>query len=78
MQRAPQSSPASPTTADKSPIAKAAADSASRVVWDEGTPEAVRSRESAVLSADLFQLSDALDSLDKQMAQKEATRERLR
>ena len=76
VQTAPQMSPASPASSDKSPIAKAAADSASRVVWDEGTPEGVRLRESAVLSADLFQLSDALNSLDKQMAQKEATRER--
>jgi hemolysin D len=36
-----------------------------------------RLREEAVLRADLTQLSDALRSLDKQMAQKLATRKRL-
>ena len=36
-----------------------------------------RLREEAVLRADLTQLSDALKALDKQMAQKLATRKRL-
>ena len=40
-------------------------------------PESFRLREEAVLRADLTQLSDALKALDKQMAQKLATRKRL-
>ena len=48
-----------------------------RIVWDASIPEPFRNRESAVMSADLTQLGDALDDLDKQMAQKEATRQRL-
>ncbi len=47
------------------------------VAWDEALPEPFRLREEAVLRADLNQLSDALVSLDKQMAQKLATRKRL-
>ena len=47
------------------------------VVWDETLPEPFRLREEAVLRADLTQLSDALKALDKQMAQKLATRKRL-
>jgi hemolysin D len=47
------------------------------IAWDEGLPETFRLREEAVLSADLTQLSDALKALDKQMAQKLATRKRL-
>jgi hemolysin D len=47
------------------------------VAWDEALPEPFRLREEAVLRADLNQLSDALESLDKQMAQKLATRKRL-
>ncbi len=47
------------------------------IAWDEATPESVRLREEAVLRADLAQLSDALKALDKQMAQKLATRKRL-
>ena len=49
-----------------------------RVAWDEDAlPEPFRLREEAVLRADLVQLSDALKALDKQMAQKLATRKRL-
>ena len=47
------------------------------IAWDEATPELFRLREEAVLRADLVQLSDALKALDKQMAQKLATRKRL-
>jgi hemolysin D len=47
------------------------------VAWDEGLPESFRLREEAVLRADLVQLSDALKAIDKQMAQKLATRKRL-
>src|SRR5208282_6074755 len=47
------------------------------IAWDEATPESFRLREEAVLRADLAQLSDALKALDRQMAQKLATRKRL-
>ncbi len=47
------------------------------IAWDESLPESFRLREKAVLRADLTQLSDALKALDKQMAQKLATRQRL-
>ncbi len=58
-------------------LAQAAAAPASRIVWDVELPEAIRLREAAVLTADINQLVGALQSLDKQMAQKEATRQRL-
>ena len=48
-----------------------------KIAWDESLPEPFRLREEAVLRADLTQLSDALNALDKQMAQKLATRKRL-
>jgi hemolysin D len=48
-----------------------------RIAWDDSLPESFRLREEAVLRADLGQLSDALKALDKQMAQKLATRKRL-
>jgi hemolysin D len=41
-------------------------------------PDSVRAREEAVLSADLSQLADTLRALDKQVAQKQATLQRLR
>ena len=47
------------------------------VTWDEGLPETFRLREEAVLRADLGALSDTLKALDRQMAQKLATRKRL-
>jgi hemolysin D len=47
------------------------------IVWNDGLPEPFRLREEAVLRADLAQLSDSLKALDKQMAQKLATRKRL-
>jgi hemolysin D len=58
-------------------LAEAAADPEPRMVRGVELPEAVRLREAAVLTADVNQLIGALQSLDKQMAQKEATRERL-
>lgn len=58
-------------------LAQAAADPAPRIVWGVELPEAIRLREAAVLTADVNQLIGALQSLDKQMAQKEATRQRL-
>ena len=42
------------------------------------SPEGAHAREEAVLSADLSQLADTLRALDKQVAQKQATLERLR
>ena len=47
------------------------------IAWDEPLPEPFRLREEAVLRADLVQLADSLKALDKQMAQKLATRKRL-
>jgi hemolysin D len=55
----------------------ALADADRKIVWEAETPETFRLRELAVLSADMRQLSGALTNLDKQMAQKEATRQRL-
>ena len=55
-----------------------AGDAPARVGWDASTPHVFQVREGAVLTADLFQLSDALGALDKQIAQKEASLERLR
>ncbi|MGD0764596.1 MAG: HlyD family type I secretion periplasmic adaptor subunit [Roseiarcus sp.] len=55
-----------------------AADAEGRIAWDDAVPAAFRLREQAVLAADVTQLADTLKNLDKQMAQKEATRERLR
>ena len=61
-----------------SPLEEAAADTEGKIAWDDAVPGVFRSREQAVLAADLTQLSDTLKNLDKQMAQKEATRQRLR
>jgi hemolysin D len=60
-----------------SPIERLADETTPRIEWSDNLPEAFRLRETAVLSADLQELSDALEALDKQMAQKLATRERL-
>jgi hemolysin D len=61
-----------------SPLEKLAADPSGRIAWDAAIPESFRLREQAVLAADVSQLSDVVNNLGKQMAQKEATRERLR
>ena len=50
----------------------------SKIAWPSELPEEFRLREQAVLRADLSQLVNALKNLDKQMAQKDATRQRLR
>jgi hemolysin D len=59
------------------PLAQAAADPEPRIGWGAELPEAFRLREASVLTADLNQLIGTLQGLDKQMAQKEATRRRL-
>ena len=61
-----------------SPLESAAADAADKIAWDDAVPQEFRLREQAVLVADLTQLSDTLKNIDKQMAQKKATRQRLR
>jgi hypothetical protein len=48
-----------------------------QITWDAAVPDAFRLRECAVLAADFNQLSDALNNLDKQMAQEEARRRKL-
>ena len=47
------------------------------VGWDATLPDGFRLREQAVLRADLSELTDSLRALDKQMAQKLATKKRL-
>ena len=64
-------------TTASTPVEDLAGRPAFSIAWDEGLPEPFRLREEAVLRADLTQLSDALKALDKQMAQKLATRKRL-
>jgi hemolysin D len=54
-----------------------AANPQGRIAWSEPLPAGVQTREEAVLSADLSQLADALRALDKQIAQKQATLQRL-
>jgi hemolysin D len=60
-----------------SAVEQLAGQSEMRIAWDESLPESFRLREEAVLRADLGQLSDALKAVDKQKAQKMATRKRL-
>ena len=60
-----------------SPVENLAGQPDIKIVWDESLPEPFRLREEAVLRADLAQLADSLKALDKQMAQKLATRKRL-
>jgi hemolysin D len=59
------------------PIERLADEAAPPINWSDNLPEAFRLREAAVLGADLSELADALKALDKQMAQKLATRKRL-
>ena len=63
--------------AARATIEAVAADPLNQVNWDTAIPPSFRIRESAVLTADLFQLVDTLLSLDKQKAQKSATLQRL-
>jgi hemolysin D len=60
-----------------SPVEKLAGRSDLKIAWDESVPDSFHLREEAVLRADLAQLSDSLKALDKQIAQKLATRKRL-
>ena len=74
--------PARPDSADGAqavagPVERLAGRSDLKIDWDASLPESFRLREEAVLHADLAQLSDSLKALDKQMAQKLATRKRL-
>jgi hemolysin D len=59
------------------PVERLAGETDLKISWNESLPEPFRLREEAVLRADLAQLSDSLKALDKQMAQKLATRKRL-
>jgi len=59
-------------------LAVLAANPKGKIAFEEGTPDAVRLREEGVLTADLTQVADALGAFDKQIAQKQATIERLR
>jgi hemolysin D len=65
------------TRTEPSPIEKLAGQAELTITWDAGLPEPFRLRDEAVLRADLTQLADALKALDKQIAQKLATRNRL-
>ena len=55
-----------------------AANPQGKIDWGAPLPQGVQAREESVLSADLSQLADALRALDKQIAQKQATLQRLR
>jgi hemolysin D len=55
-----------------------AANPQGKIDWGAPLPDGVQAREESVLSADLSQLADSLRSLDKQIAQKQATLQRLR
>lgn len=54
-----------------------AADPHGKIGWDDPIPASIREREESVLTADMLQIVDALRALDMQVAQKQATRERL-
>jgi len=56
---------------------RAAIDPDPEINWDAETSEKAKAREITVLLADLSQLVGSLQSLDKQMAQKDATLKRL-
>ncbi|WP_375763222.1 HlyD family type I secretion periplasmic adaptor subunit [Bradyrhizobium sp. Pha-3] len=47
------------------------------IEWQDDVPPAFRGRENRVLAADVSQLAETLGTLEKQIAQKHATRERL-
>jgi hemolysin D len=77
---APQDTPdarGAAETSDLDPIEILAGRTQFEVPWDQALPETFRLREEAVLRADLTQLADSLKALDKQMAEKLATRQRL-
>jgi hemolysin D len=58
------------------PLRTLAAEAENNIQWDHTIPNFIIIRELAVLRADLYQLSDTLSDLEKQMAQKRATRQR--
>ena len=55
-----------------------AADPLAHVAWEASTPPSYRRREAAVLSGDLNHVSDALDTLERKRAEKQATLQRLK
>ena len=55
-----------------------AANPQGKIDWGASLPQGVQAREESVLSADLSQLANTLRALDKQVAQKQATLQRLR
>jgi hemolysin D len=54
-----------------------AADPRPKLAWDETIPQSVRLREESVLIGDLLQIADTLHTLDRQIAGKQATSQRL-
>ncbi|MBB6487117.1 HlyD family type I secretion periplasmic adaptor subunit [Rhizobium lusitanum] len=77
LEAAAKSDEASAPAAILAPLTQAATDPEPQIDWGADLPKTFRSREASVLSADLNQLIGALQSLDTQMAQKDATRQRL-
>ena len=69
--------PQSPRGFERETIDRAVAVSAAGIGFGPDVADDVRLRQRGVLAADLNQLADALGALDKQIAQKEATRQRL-
>ena len=67
----------SPRGFERAAIDDAFAKAGVNLGFDPSIPEEVRLRQRGVLAADLNQLADQLSALDKQIAQKEATRQRL-
>ncbi len=59
------------------PLRMLASEAERSIQWHRAIPDLIIIREFAVLRADLLQLADNLSDLDKQMAQKRATRQRL-
>jgi hemolysin D len=74
---AKESSPDTPRGFEREDIDRAFTQAEDKIGFDPDVPEDMRLRQRAVLAADLNQLADALSALDKQIAQKEATRQRL-
>ena len=66
-----------PRSFEREAVAEAEAKAETAVAFPPQTPPDIRLRQRAVLNADLDSLSDQLSALDKQIAQKEATRQRL-
>ncbi len=65
------------TASEFSSLESIAADADQNLRFADAIPQFIRARELAVLRADLDQLADSLADLDKQRAQKKATRKRL-